>query len=432
MPTDRVTILAGSKGFTEALSRPIAERLGEAPRLAADPGQAVALCLSGPAVLVLEYGPAWASVVEDLSRAASELRIFAALPAKASGAEPALRALGVRTVPWDGEPAPLLDAIGPAGPALPPAPAPAHTPAPGGFFRDVGADAAAAPAIPAQPRVPLWPSTAPGEEDAEHILCSALAGLAAAGDPALEATLEALTPLETEALQSLASVADPAPVRRLAALRYRVAFALSTAPAPGSPLDAGGGNLLLTEIDEALPSLKGVADRLPGRAAETEAIRNALVKQAVDLSEVLHRLQPGAPAAPAARAPDPRRTTGRMRIDAIPEPAARERRRVGIWVTLAVTIVATAAFHGWNRFLRPEPAPPPGPFGIPAGTTGAEAPGPAGRLVIPRSGQVPAPADVEAFRVGEEAAGRSVQEIAPGVFLSRPSNPSPGSPGGGP
>ena len=444
MPTPRITVLAGSKAFTSALAGPLAERVGEKPRLAADPGQAFALCRSGSAVLVLEYEPAWASVLKDLARSAAGLRMVAALPPAALEAEPALRALGVRTVRWEGDAAPLLDAVRPAGPsltptpgpaltpaprpALTPAPRPAHTPAPGqsgGFFQDVGAGPT--PAASGVPPPALWPATAPGEEDAEHILCSALAGLAAAGDPALDATLAALTPLETEALRSAAPQPDAVSLRRLAALRYRVAFALSTAPAPGSPVDSGGGNLLLTEIDEALPALKGVAEQVPDRAAEIDAIRNALVKEAVDLSEALHRLQPGAAPAPAPAVRDPRRTTGRMRVDAIPEPHAAGRKRTGLWIAFGIATLAAAAFHGWNRFLRPEIAPPPPPFGIPAGMTGADAQGSAGRLVVRKGGEQTSQVDIEAFRTKEEASGRTVREVAPGVYLSTPSGATGGS-----
>jgi hypothetical protein len=439
MSSSRVTILAGSKAFTSALARPIAERTGEAPRLAADPGQAFALCRAGSAVLVLEYEPSWAGVLRDLARAAKGLRVVAALPPAAADAEPALRALGVRAVRWEGDAGPVLDAVRPAGPAVTPAPVPtlaprpAATPAPG-FFGDVAGVPAASPPAPPSAAAPappaaaaLWPSTGPGEQDAEHLLCSALAGLSAAGDAALDATIEALTPIETEALQSLASVPEPAPIRRLATLRYRVAFALSTAPPPGSPVDAAGANLLLTEIDEALPALRKVAERMPERAAEMEPIRIALVKQAVDLSEALHRLQPGAVTAPVPAAPDPRRTTGRLKIDVVPEPAAPERKRKGMWITLAVAAALAIGYHGWIRFLRPAPAPPPAAFAAPPGTTGVEAPGAAGRLVIRSGTQGPSASDVEAFRAREEAAGRTVREIAPGVLLST----TPENPGGG-
>jgi len=465
MSTPRVTVLAGSKAFTNALAGPVAERVGERPRVAADPGQAFALCRSGSAVLVLEYEPAWAGVLKDLARSATGLRVIAALPPAAMEAEPALRALGVRTVRWEGDAAPLLDAIRPAGPALTPAPRPAgpaltpaprpavtpaprsggpaltpaprpagpaltpaprpaHTPPPGGqgtFFSDLGADRGPdAPAVPEPAAAALWPSTAPGEEESEQLLLSALAGLAAAGDAALGATIEALTPLETEALQSLASVADPAPLRRLAALRYRVAFALSTAPAPGSPVDAGGGNLLLTEIDEALPALKDVAERLPARASEIDAIRNALVKEAVDLSEMLHRIQPGAPIAPVpAAAPDPRRTTGRMRVDVTQAPPPAARKRTGMWVTFAVVVALGAAFHTRQYWLRRAGGEQAGFPGAPAGLVGAQPSGETLSVLLPGE-KAPSKAELERFRNEQAAKGNEVAELPSGGLLVLP------------
>ena len=443
MSTPRVTVLAGSKAFTNALAGPVAERVGERPRVAADPGQAFALCRSGSAVLVLEYEPAWAGVLKDLARSATGLRVIAALPPAAMEAEPALRALGVRTVRWEGDAAPLLDAIRPAGPALTPAPRPAgpaltpaprpavtpaprpaHTPPPGGqgtFFSDLGADRGPdAPAVPEPAAAALWPSTAPGEEESEQLLLSALAGLAAAGDAALDATIEALTPLETEALQSLASVADPAPLRRLAALRYRVAFALSTAPAPGSPVDAGGGNLLLTEIDEALPALKDVAERLPARASEIDAIRNALVKEAVDLSETIHRIQPGAPIAPVpAAARDPRRTTGRMRVDVTQAPPPAARKRTGMWVTFAVVVALGAAFHTRQYWLRRAGGEQAGFPGAPAGLLGAQPSGETLSVLLPGE-KAPSKAELERFRNEQAAKGNEVAELPSGGLLVLP------------
>jgi hypothetical protein len=416
-------------------------------------------------VLVLEYAPAWASVLKDLARSAAGLRVIAAVPPAAMESEQALRALGVRTVRWEGDAAPLLDAIRPLGPALtpapgaarppapvvtpapgasrppapvltpapgasrPPAPGPARSPAPGSFFGDLGGEPVpAAPAVPAPPAPSLWPATAPGEEDAEHLLVSALAGLTAAADPALDETIEALTPLETEALQSLASVADPAPIRRLATLRYRVAFAHSTAPAPGSPVDAGGCNLLLTEIDEALPALKGVAEKLPDRAAEIEAIRNALVKQAVDLSETLHRLQPGAPAAMPVRAaaPDGRRTTGRMRIDFTPEPPVATRKRTGMWVTFALVIALGGAFHAreyWNRHTRAQQAGFPG---APAGLVGAQSSAGTPAVLLPGK-KGPDKAELERFRNEQALKGNEVTDLPGGgvLVLPRPAGEAP-------
>jgi hypothetical protein len=440
MSVGKVTVLAGSKPFTKALAGPIAERMGQPPFIAGDPGQAFALCRSASGVLVFEYAAAWMPVVKDLGRTSARLRMVAAVPPATADAEPALRELGVLAVPWQGDPATLLDALhGAAGPA--PRAAPATTPTP--FFGDVTAPLAPAAAVPAQPPVPpplatpanrdapaVWPATAPGDDEAEQLLCAAFAGLRAAGDPALDAVLAALTPVERQALEGDAAIADPAPLRRLAALRYRIASALASAPAPGAPVDAAAGGAMLAEIDGGLATLKALPEPVPGTAGQLDAFRKALVKEAVDLSELLHRLQPAAAPQAAPVVAARRIATGAVRIDGAAQAAEEERagrRNVGLWVALALVVVAGGAFHAHAYWTRQGRADRNRVAGAPAGLFGTPAPGGVPQVLMPGRGPAD-PAEIQRFRREQEAKGNKIVELKGGGLLVIPPRLD-GSPG---
>jgi hypothetical protein len=431
-----VTVLAGSKPFTKALAALVAERVGEPPRIAADPGQAFAICRSAAGLLVFEYDAPWMAVLKDLGRGAARLRMIAAVPPAAADAGEALRALGVVAVPWEGDAAGLLEAIRPAGKPSPAAgdraaatsAGPATPgPAPPGFFADVSGAASPGPGRSA----PLaWPATAPSEEDAEHLLCSALAGLKAVGDPALDAVLVGLTPIEKQALRADPAVPDPLPLRHLAALRFRTASALASAPAPGSPVDVAAGGALLREIDGVLAGLKGLAEALPARGGEFDSIRRMLVKEAVDLSEVLHRLQPAAAAVPVPEVRTARSASTRLLSVDAGEAREERRRRWPMWVAFAAVLAAAAAFHV-QRYVAARGAPPPPTLaGAPAGTIGTDHGD--SKVLAALPGQTLDPAEVERFRALEEAKGNRVEEVSPGVFVVRAGPRKAPAPGGRP
>jgi hypothetical protein len=273
------------------------------------------------------------------------------------------------------------------------------------------------PALPLE--APRWPADVPGDADAEAILCAAFGGLKAAGDPALDAALGALTELEKHALDGVPQGLDPVPLRRAATLRYRVTAAIGSAPAPGAPIDDAAGRALLAEIDEVLGTIARLATST--HAAEADAIRHALVKEAVDLSELLQLLAtPEAPAALPVRAAKPwTRTPVPATRVVVPATAGEDRRSRGGWIALAVVALLVGAWHGQRLLARPAPPPRPTVPGAPDGAFGyGGADG--SRIVISGTGQPMPPAQAEAFREREAAAGRSVREVAPGVYVSAP------------
>jgi hypothetical protein len=269
----------------------------------------------------------------------------------------------------------------------------------------------------------VWPADVPSEVDAEAILCAACDGLKAAEDAALDAALGALTELEKRALDGVPQGFDPAPLRRAATLRYRISTAVATAPAPGAPIDGAAGRALLAEIDEVLGAVAPLATS--ARAAEADAIRHALVKEAVDFSELLQRLtMPEAAAMPAAlsgKADEPRtRTSVPATRVVVPATAGEDRGSRGGWIALAVVALLVGAWHGQRLLGRPAPAPRPTVDGAPDGAFGYRA-ADGSRVVISATGKPMPPAQADAFREREAAAGRTVREVAPGVFVSAPS-----------
>jgi hypothetical protein len=268
---------------------------------------------------------------------------------------------------------------------------------------------------------PRWPADVPSEVDAEGILCAAFGGLKAAGDPALEAALVALTALEKGALDGVPQGIDPVPLRRAATLRYRIETALATAPAAGAPIDLDAGRALLAAVDDVLAAMTSLG--ASPRAAEADAIRRALVKEAVDLSELLQRLAPrhGAPApaaSGAAIAPSRSSVARVLATDAIAEgQVARRSRRA--WIALAVVTVLGGGFHAYRWAARPPPPKLPTLAGLPEQALGFEKPG-GGRMIVSKDGAPLTAGELAAFRRAEEAAGRVIREVAPGIFVSAP------------
>jgi hypothetical protein len=450
-------------------------RFGAGLRVTSDPNEALKHCKDRGGLLVVELlSDRWLPVFTELrGQHPDALRILVAVPRSRAASVPALRSAGVDfDYPAEMGPAPALDALariaagapagpaltpvpGPAltpapGPALTPTPGPALTPAPGQALAPAPQDAAGAidateldpftagaAALASRPArrmfVPSdrWPGTAPTAHDAEHLLANALAGLKPEGDAPLDATLEALSSLETSALLGDALPVDPDPLRRAAALRFRVATAILTAPSPPAPVDATAAGAILDEIDEVRGALKAMREAMPDRDQELDAVQRKLVKDAVDLSEVVQRLSPAgeagvpAPAVRTARAPATRILTMEAGEGREPEHPTRW----GMWITLALAVAGGAAFHA-NRYLEARNAlPPPTLAGAPAGTMGTERGG--SKILVAEPGKVIDPAEVESFRRLEEAKGNTVEEVAPGMWVVRRGR-APVAPGGQP
>jgi hypothetical protein len=355
-------------------------------------------------------------------------------------APPAAPAAGGSFEGIDDEIAAITDALGAEAPPPPSA---------GGLFDDLEGEAdhdfdvdveqgllAPAPEGSGGP----WPADVPGPVEAADALGRALAGGAPAGGGALAVVpgvIASLTDLERAILSGEPSPVDAEPVRRAAVMRVRVAAALATAPAPGGAVDAGAVSAFLVEIDGLLSDVSALAAGAPPEVqASIEAVRNALVKEAIDFSEAAQRASPAgalAPAAPAA----PRARTGETRVlsmTAAPEEVASPRRQRALVAGLVVAALATAAFHGYRYWagsvrVRQAPTLP----GAPAGAIATPGDVPnvpnAPKVLHSAGGEAFDRSELKAFAAQEARKGNTVHEIAPGAIMVVPGEGAP-APGG--
>lgn len=384
------TVIAGSKAFALALFAPLTERAGTRPRIAADPGHASALAPQDGLIIVELQSPEWLSEVQRLVAERPTLRVVAALATGAEAAALPLRAVGVEAVAWMGAVAALFPAIDRAlgreaeSSQGVPASAPPAVPQPtqGALAPQIPASTASparsvVPAASKAPVVPLddldldvdviddvagagpvtWPANAPTLGIAEEAL---LAGLdrtpppfPAFGAVALQVA-DALSDLEVKALARAPLQIDGGPIRRAASMRVRVGVAFATAPPRGASSDSASVAALLAEIDDLLAEVNALAsDAPPELAPALGGCRNALVKEAIDFSEVAQRYV--AVDAPFAQeAPVVRRRAGVTRVRSSPrvpdgEREHGKRQRMLYWV-LAVAILAAGGYHGWQAW----------------------------------------------------------------------------------
>ena len=294
--------------------------------------------------------------------------------------------------------------------------------------------AGAAPALDdwrAQPPLPLptpspmarsaWPAATPSQAEAAEALSRAIAGTLPAGaalGAVAEQVLVSLSALEREVLGGDPQPFDPAPVRAAAVMRLRVAAAVATAPPPGAPVDRDAVQGLLGEIDALLPEVKALVQGAPRDARlGLEAVRNALVREAIAFSEAAGG---GAPAPAPAATPAPRRAAA-TRVLA---PAETTRRRAPIGLLVLLTAVAAGAlgYHGWRLHLRPAPVPPASFPGAPEGTLGVDRG--ASRLLTTLPGRRVDPAELERFRRLEASRGNVLRAVSAGTWVIEPA-PAP-------
>lgn len=271
-----------------------------------------------------------------------------------------------------------------------------------------------------------WPATAPAAPEAERILLAALAGMMPAGGPlraAAEQVVIGLSGLEREVLADRPQPFDAAPVRAGAVMRLRVAAAVAAAPPPGGPVDSPALQAILAELDGLLARVNALLQGVPDAARPgLESIRNALVKEAVELGEVAARAA-GASAA-AARPAAPRRPAAARMISAGPRRAApAPRRPPALLVLLVLVAVPVLGYHGWTWRTRHRPAPPAAFEGAPAGTMGSGRG--ANRVLMAVPGKRVDPAELERFRALEASRGNQLRELAPGTWAIEPA-PAPG------
>lgn len=462
-------VIAGSRPFALALFAPLTERVGTRPRIAADPAQAAALVPQAGLVVVELLDPAWLAAVKALVAARPALRFVAALPSGAEGAAAPLRSLGVEAIAWTNAAAllPLVDRALGRGQVAPPAAAPPPVPKPppavaappavarppveglddddfdvdvadalepdpfaGGVVAQEPADGAAAWTPDA-----TWPANAPDLEVSERALLAAVDGAAPpipelAGVAAQVAA--ALSDIERAALLGASPGFDATPIRRAAAMRVRVGFAFASAPPAGSNSDSAAVAAFLGEIDELLSEVNALAVNVPEELVPAlGACRNALVKEAIDFSEVAQRYVPVDVEAiprpdqrkPAAKVAGARVLSQGRVTDAEKRQEKRQRRT---WIVFAIAVAIAAAYHGWSfAQSRRQGAPPPTLPGMPPNTVGMELPGSALKVLMVKPGEQLDPEVLRKFKEDEALKGREVVETSPGVFTSMPAVPAP-------
>jgi hypothetical protein len=146
------------------------------------------------------------------------------------------------------------------------------------------------------------------------------------------------------------------------------------------------------------------------------------VKEAIDLTDAVARIAPAqapvvqAPVRPAAAT---RLLSNRSGVD----QAIRPRVNRGWLVLLVLAALGAAVFHAQQWLNRPLQRPPPTLRGAPEHTLGAQTRG--SSLLIENAGQRMNPADLERFKLQEEAKGNRVREIGPGAFIVEPQTAGP-------
>jgi hypothetical protein len=307
---------------------------------------------------------------------------------------------------------------------------------------DVAPNPAAAQLAPREAQAPgagePWPGNVLAHAEAAELLGRGLDGeIETAGTP-IGAVIAALTELELAVIAGDAQAVDSGPVRRAAVTRVRVALALATAPPPGGGVDTGAVSALLAEIDALLSDVNALVPGAPAALQPSlEAIRNALVKEAIDLSEVAQRLAAGdavSPVVPTApRAP----AAARTRVLAMgPEEKESNARGRVLALLFGAALVATATYHGLGYANRgAEYVAAPTIPGAPASAVAVTpkpitTPGGGTMTVIGSADGKPFdPEALERFTAQERAKGNVVREIGPGVYVSAPRNSAEGPAG---
>jgi len=269
-----------------------------------------------------------------------------------------------------------------------------------------------------------WPGGICGDAEAGEALRRALEGKADVRPlHALAAkVIEAASELERAVLKGEPQPFDATPVRKATVIRLRVAEALASAPAQGSPVDTAALSATLGQIDALLAEVAPLLQSAPEELVPAlEAVRNSLVSEAIDFSEAAQRVAVPTQAASASAIAAPRRPQQARVLAMAPESEAdRAQRRRGIFIgVLLVLILASAgAYHGYHYWKKSQLAPPPPPIDLPAGyqlpNTGTKGP-----IVLYPKGK-PDRAALQRFREAQGALGRDVYEMQNGTVLVVP------------
>jgi len=275
----------------------------------------------------------------------------------------------------------------------------------------------------------VWPGTVLSAADGQAVMRAALSGLWPEPSlrPVTEKLAASLSTAEKGATLGQKLPFDPVPVRRAVGLRWQVAAALDTLPSQGAKVDQEAVQAILGGIDDVLADLKTLSDDAgPEALRALEAIRHALVKEAIDLTEALQQVAPPemveeittSRKARKAAAPVTRMVyTAAARPDRGPSQIPW-----GLVIVLVVAVAAAAAYHGYRYVNRPTQAAST-ISGAPSGTVGSVMP--QGKILVTPAGVKLDPKEVENFKNLEKAKGNDVREISPGTFIVSPDSARP-------
>jgi hypothetical protein len=238
--------------------------------------------------------------------------------------------------------------------------------------------------------------------------------------------IEALSPLERAVLGGDGAEVDGEVIRRATRMRLRVGAALGTAPSRGTRVDGDALSALLAEIDAVLAAVASLAAEAPQTVQlSLDGIREALVKEAIDLSEAAQAIAPVEAPAPAAAPPRPRAVAApRTRVLSVSEgedrepPASRK-----LMVVFILCLLGAGAFWGVRLLGRPSAARVP-VAGAPSNALAAVPAKNGVQIVRSADGKPFAPDELRAYVQQEAAKGNSVREVSPGVVVVVP--PPPG------
>jgi len=454
MPDPLSTVIAGSKGFVDAVEAHLRLKLGASPTVAHAPEELSAAC-GGGGLLVLEYGGSgWLDAIRSVrghSRE-GELSIIAAVTqAQAADVTPLQHAGVDEVVRWQGRVDPVLWAVDRlvARPRSSPREALAAA---------AGADRALAPELgfeirglspeeglpkapPSSPARPeplpemkleqsgvLWPRFIPASEAALELLARAAGGQGGgAMGPGVENVLRTCSDAERAALSGAGeSGIDAALLREAAALRLRLALALASAPSTPDGADQAAAQQLLGDVDAVLARIKAAMEAEGGAAAPAlEPIRNAIVGGGVDLAVALSRLVPeGSPEREALEKAEKKLATRVLKNESVAEAPRLSAASKGLWFAFAVAFLIAAGYHGWRYVTKPVPQTPPTLPGAPQNTTTVTR-GPV-RMLTVMAGKKVDPAELERFRTAEQAKGNELHELSPGTWAIEPARPAEG------
>jgi hypothetical protein len=263
----------------------------------------------------------------------------------------------------------------------------------------------------------------PSAASAEALLLSVVAGRAAgeAGQvAAAERVLAAVSELERTAFLGAEVPIDCAFLRSIVALRLRLDLALSSAPAAGCAVDQVVAEQLLADVDGILAQLKALGPSAPpGVMPALDPTRHAIVDGGVQLAGALSQLVPvgeGQPATAVVLAKEPATRVLSNEMEA-PREGLGSSSKV-LWVALALVFTAVAGHHGWRLATRPAPTPPATMPGAPINTYSMKMG--ATHMLKTLAGKQVDPAELERFKIQEQATGNMVRDLGSGTWAIEP------------